>query len=273
MGCWSRLGNTGRGDVRGFRYRVVVFMDDGHPSFENRPADAEPVWRYMDLARYLSLIQSSALHFARADQMSDRWEGSYGELNVTLRPQMYGEHYEMMFAHAHSRRVALLQGIHLNCWHLSNIESAAMWDIYQREGRGVAVRSSWGRLTRSIRSERSVYGAKVRYVDYRTSFIPEGNVFDAFMYKRESFSHEREVRLAMMTGVTAPNPDEEGTLINLGPEAPVLPVEVDLGELIETVYVAPDAPDWIGDVVESVTRRYGFQFPVQHSDLATDPIA
>jgi hypothetical protein len=70
------------------KYRRGVFADDDHESFQNRPADQESVWRYMDLARFLSLLQTSALHFARADQMSDRWEGSYGELNRQLRPEL-----------------------------------------------------------------------------------------------------------------------------------------------------------------------------------------
>ncbi len=248
-------------------------MDEDHPSFLDTPSDNNAVWRYMDLARYLSLIQNSSLHFARADQMSDRWEGSYGEMNVQLRPQMYGEHYEKIFADRDARRRNLIEGVHMNCWHLSEVESAAMWDIYQREGRGVAVRSTWGNLKASIRSERQVYGAKVKYVDYNSSFIPEGNIFDAFMHKRESFSHEREVRMIMLTGRTMPHPTEPGSLIGIGPEDPVLPVEIDLTTLISAVYVAPDAPNWILEVVQSVTTRYGLTHPVQQSDLATDPIA
>lgn len=250
-----------------------MFIDDDHPSFLDKPSDNETVWRYMDLARYLSLLQSSALHFARADQMSDRWEGSFGEKNLQLRPQLYGEHYEQMFANRASERRSIIEGVHMNCWHLSEVESAAMWDIYQREGRGVAVRSTWGNLKESIRSEREVYGARVKYVDYRNSFIPEGIIFDAFMHKRESFSHEREVRLIMLTGRTIPHPTEPGARMSIGPEDPVLRVEVDLSELISAVYVAPDAPDWILDVVQAVTTQYGFTHPVHQSDLATDPIA
>lgn len=250
-----------------------MFINDDHASFINRPSDSESVWRYMDLARYLSLIQSSALHFARADQMSDRWEGSLSEQNLVMRPQLYGDLSEQVLTQMAMMRPMFLQRIHMSCWHLSEVESAAMWDIYQREGRGVAVRSTWGRLKESITAERDVYGAKVKYVDYRTTFIPEGNVFDAFLHKRESFSHEREVRLVMGTGLSGPHPTEEGNNVDLGPEGPVLPVAVELGRLIEAVYVAPDAPGWITQVVDSVTRQYGFDFSVRQSDLARDPIA
>lgn len=47
-----------------------------HDSFEDhQPVKNARVWRYMDLSRYLSLLQTKSLAFARADQMSDRWEG------------------------------------------------------------------------------------------------------------------------------------------------------------------------------------------------------
>lgn len=244
-----------------------MFVSDGHESFMDKPSVDDGVWRYMDLARYLSLLEDSALHFARADQMADMWEGSYGPRNHELRPVLYGEHYEMMQASAPSRRQFMRQRFHMNCWHLAEFESAAMWDIYQREGRGVAIRSTWGALTSSIIAERDVFGARVKYVDYHKTFIPERNAFDAFLYKRESFSHEREVRLLMMTGLGGPqssNPPE--------PEVPVLPVVVDLQKLVHDVFVAPNSPQWIGDVVEKVTARYGYGFTVRQSDLAKDPI-
>lgn len=237
-----------------------MFVDNDHESFLDKPDAHAGVWRYMDLARYLSLLEDSALHFARADQMADTWEGSYGPLNQELRPAVYGEHYEMVVASMASRRQFMRTGFHMNCWHLAEFESAAMWDIYQREGRGVAIRSTWGALTSSISAESDVFGARIKYVDYSKTFIPERNAFDAFLHKRESFSHEREVRLIMMTG---PQPH---------PEPPVIPVAVDLSKLVHDVFVAPNAPQWIGDVVEKVTARYGYGFTVRQSDLAKDPI-
>lgn len=249
-----------------------MFRSDFHPSFIDKPPTDAKVWRYMDLARYLSLLQTEALHFARADQMSDRWEGSYSEVNQLLRPQMYGPLFEEISTAMIGQRWRMLQTTHMNCWHLAEIESAAMWEIYQREGRGVAVRSTWGDLTSSITAERAVFGAKVKYVDYKTTFIPEDITFEAFMHKRESFSHEKEVRLIMITGLTMPHPTEENSAISLGPEAPVLPVSVDLTRLMQEVFVAPNAPDWIADTVADVTSRYGFNFPVRQSDLARDPI-
>jgi len=250
-----------------------VFRDEDHPSFPNRPHDDETVWRYMDLFRYLSLLQSSSLHFARADQMRDNWEGSYGQLNIVRRPEIYGDSYEERTELENERREWHLLSAYLNCWHLSDIESAAMWDIYQREGRGVAVRSTWGRLKSSLTTEGWVRGGKVSYVDYQSVFIDENNAFTPFMHKRESFRHEQEVRLLHLRGYN----NEHFRSTGRGeardePGPPVLALDVDISVLIESVYVAPDAPEWVHGVVSDVTAQYGHTYPVRQSDLARDPI-
>jgi len=246
-------------------------FESDHESFVDQPAPSQRLWRYMDLARYLSMLGAGALHFSRADQMLDRWEGAYGAANVLARPVMYGEHYEMMERSRAQTGAFMRSVVHMSCWHLSEVESAAMWDLYQREGRGVAVVTDWASLTQSITSERTVFGARVRYIDYDTTLISEGNMFDAFLCKRESYAHEKEVRLIAMTGLQGPvDADGNGSLV---PEGPVVPVEVDLEAMIKEVRVAPDAPNWIHAAVEDVTRRYGFGFPVGQSDLARDPVA
>ncbi len=205
--------------------------------------------------------------------MRDRWEGSYTYQNIKARPAMYGENYELMEANRLTARTQLLQMIHMHCWHLAEAESAAMWEIYQREGRGVAVRSTWGRLTGSLATDRLVFGGKVRYIDYTKELIPEGNVFDAFMHKRDSYAHEREARLVMLTGQPVGEGNDEADSRRMEPEPSVVPVPVDLSMLVERVYVAPDAPAWIRESVEDLTRTYGFDFEVRQSDLDSDPIA
>lgn len=251
-----------------------MFVDDQHPSFQDKPDGTSRVWRYMDLARFLSMLENRALHFARADQMSDRWEGSFSPLNVAMRPQIYGEHWATMKDQIPMLRAHMMQRMHMSCWHLSETESAAMWMIYQQEGRGVAVQSTWHRLTTSLRTDRSVHGGRVKYIDYNRTFISEGNAVEAYMHKRESFAHEKEVRLMMvLTGRSAPDPAHPKQAIDLGPEAPVIPIPVDLTELVEQVLIAPDAPVWFADLIAQVVTRYGLEVPVRQSDLARDPVS
>ncbi|MFL4472483.1 DUF2971 domain-containing protein [Paeniglutamicibacter sp. MACA_103] len=251
-----------------------MFETAPHESFENQPHGQDVLWRYMDIARFLSLLEDEAIYFARADQMNDKWEGSYSQKNVDQRPLMYGEHYEMMELAAPQRRAFTLKAMYMNCWHESPVESAAMWDIYQREGRGVAIKTDWDSLTASLASARTIFGGRVTYADYQLTLIPEKNTFDAFMHKRLSFAHENEVRLITLAqDLIFPRHDENGAVIAVGPEPVVVSVPVDVKKLIHNVYVAPDSPSWITELIEKLAKRYGHDFEVRQSDLATDPIA
>lgn len=35
------------------------------------------LWRYLDVAKFVSLLQTQAIHFPRGDQFEDPFEGSY----------------------------------------------------------------------------------------------------------------------------------------------------------------------------------------------------
>ena len=221
-------------------YAVVVFDRSDHPDFIDQPPSDGVVWRYMDLARCLSLLQSSALHFARVDRMEDRWEGAYGSANIDAQPMMYGEHFERMRDAFPQLRQASRTLVNINCWHMSKVVGGDR--TYQRDGRGVAVVSTWEKLTSSITDEQTVYGTAVRYVDYATTLIPESSLFQPLLHKRQSFSHEQEVRLLTVAK------DE-------GPAPAAIPVSMDLNELVAEVRVAPDAP--AGSLTWCATRRPG----------------
>lgn len=253
------------------RYCYHMFVTADHPTFRNQPKADDKVWRYMDLARYLSLLGGKTLHFARADQMADTWEGAYSQNNYDLRPAFY-ENHESMGGVMRSYRMQWRQLVHMNCWHDAPHESAAMWDIYQRDGRGVAVQSTWGKLTSSIKGNRHIFGARVKYVDYSSYYISENIPYEPFMHKRESFAHEREIRLMTMSSHDPWTVVEEPVLIDFAAGPPGLTVPVDLDGLVENIYVAPNAPNWLGEVVRQVTEQYGFEFNVLQSDLGADPI-
>lgn len=244
-------------------------FEPNHESFTNQPGPEEALWRYMDLARYLSLIGNSAIHFARADLMADRWEGAYGEANRTADPSLYGNRASEVAEIRAQMWPVFRREVFLSCWHLSPVESAAMWDIYQRDGRGVVVLTDWQSLTTSLETVYPIFGARVAYVDYRTQIIDQRNFFNAFMHKRESFAHEQEVRLLVAPGRATSTEAPGSTAGAVMPQ--VIPVSADLRTLIKEVRVAPGVPNWIHSTVREVTARYGLDYPVRQSDLAHDP--
>ncbi|WP_431810600.1 hypothetical protein [Lysinibacillus capsici] len=84
----------------------------------------------------------------------------------------------------------------INCWHLNDFESAAMWDLYLKSNEGIAIQTTFDRLKRSLnRSKEEIYMGKVKYIDYRTERNFHRNTLSPFFTKRISFSHENDVRL------------------------------------------------------------------------------
>lgn len=243
-----------------------------HPSITAMPAPDDIVWRYMDVSRFLSLLEDEALAFAAAAEMSDRWEGVPTRVhptfddpttNVRVTPKM--------------TRNLMQATTFLNCWHVSNVESAAMWDIYQREGRGVAIKTTWARLTSALTTSQEIYGGLITYLDYATEEVPADNWIPAYMHKRRSFQHEREARLVIIDphGFDAVSYDA-GKHMGFGKfddgEPPtVLAIPVNLRKLIDSVYVAPATPKWHADLVTKLVARYGHTFNVVRSDLDRAP--
>lgn len=45
---------------------------------DRRCAPGQKLWRYMDLAKFLALLEDRALYFARADKLGDPFEGAAG---------------------------------------------------------------------------------------------------------------------------------------------------------------------------------------------------
>jgi len=253
-----------------------------HPSI-SQPTDPNiKIWRYMPLTKLVSMLDSRALHFARADMLSDTFEGSGSRATALVNP-LYGLYDE-------KQRKALLRFDRrcaaINCWHMNEHESAAMWALYSSEG--IAVQSTFARYTQALPKRigearaRSIYVGTVKYIDYdRDHFAILNNSYTRFMHKRMSFAHERELRgIIMQVGTdNGTEWDEEVDAEKLGirivkPGIPVggIRVAVDVNTLIEKIYVAPTMPAWSVRAVAAVVERFELSIPVQQSVLNEDPI-
>jgi len=151
----------------------------------------------------------------------------------------------------------------INCWHMNEHESAAMWKLYLKSNEGVAVQSRYKALRDSIIYDQPFYMGLVRYIDYENDVIPDGNILSPFIHKRRSFEHEREVRILIAKWPIGDNGiDTELETIDFG-----IRVRTDLRSLIENVYVAPGSPSWFVDLVRAVIIKYGYKFEVIHSKM------
>jgi hypothetical protein len=245
-------------------------MHQRHPAFEAPSTPDVSIWRYMDLAKFVSMLEAGALHFARADIMPDEFEGSISKPTFENRRESVGDMSDETFERFDPEWSSAMKEFryysYLSCWHMNEHESAAMWAMYQSgEPRGIAVRSTYRRLSESIIDPRAVYIGTVSYIDFSTETMPASDVFTRYVHKRKSFECEREIR-ALYYGEFVD--EEPGKDSPLSPD--VVPISVDLDQLVEAVYVSPKAREWFEELIRALIARYRRSWTVYHSSLDDD---
>jgi hypothetical protein len=236
-----------------------------------------PVWRYMDYDRVVEMIEGEEIHFHRSDSFSDPLEGSVPRAVRDMSDKTYDEVAEdndnaketLRSAFERIRKVTFL-----NCWHLNTGESMAMWRLYGKSNKTVAIKSTVGRLSRAIEEPSGgvTVIAPVFYADYDSSYEDldrasrkavdivfsadrAPTMHDLYQMKESSFRHESEVRIIYqgMEAITEPTDDEDdnagwrGDLPFETKEETDEPVDegfnqsVDADELIELIRMSPDS--------------------------------
>ncbi len=227
-----------------------------HHLFKPPGNENSKIWRYMDFSKFVNLLDKQALFFCRADKLGDPFEGSYPKPNVVEREQelqqanLPAEVNSFMGANLKKfvRRAAV------NCWCLSEHESAALWGLYVKNGQGIAIQSTFKRLKNSFTDNKNEISiVQVEYINYQQDKFPSKNPLNPFAFKRESFEHEKELRAVI---IKLPPFKKYGVSLT-----------VTLDNLIDKIYVAPSSSDWFFRLVKSTTGKFGLDKPVLKSDL------
>jgi hypothetical protein len=184
--------------------------------------DQQRVWRYMDFAKFISLLSKRALYFCNLEILAknDPHDGLLSHPNYRHREwnaisdltpeehklvfgyeEMTGEKQRIQFESQRNSREYWLRRrfydrrcLSVNCWHANTFESAAMWTQYVRGGEGIAVTSTYARIIDALaQAEQRVFCGMVRYLDWSSE--PVDNSFMLPFSKRASFAHENELRL------------------------------------------------------------------------------
>lgn len=250
-------------------------MYEAHPVFTQPSNEHVKVWRYMDFTKLVSLLDSRQLYFTRSDKVGDPFEGSWPKINVAARQQVPDivppearENFlrAMAMLGEHSRKWA--RCIAINCWHMNEHESAAMWKLYLKSDEGVSIQSTYSKLRESFLDDERIFLGVVNYIDYDSEWIDAGNALTPFVHKRRSFEHEREVRALVARW---PSP-ENGMDFDKGTIAHGVKIRVAIEKMVERVFVAPSAPEWFAELVSAVVNRYGYGFQVVQSKLDEQPV-
>jgi hypothetical protein len=110
-----------------------------HPCFPSADGSTK-AWRYMDFTKFVSLLDSNALFFSRADRLSDAWEGAHTVENLRQRPTAIGASEsettaEMMNGVSLFHRSLRLHTF-VSCWHLNSVESVRCGNCTCRTTKG-----------------------------------------------------------------------------------------------------------------------------------------
>jgi hypothetical protein len=251
----------------------VTPVFEHHPAFEEPARDAA-LWRYMDFTRFVALLERQALFFSAISGFSDRFEAS---LTPALKKQLE-ERGERMVADW----LAWPHLTFVNCWNEDPHENVALWSAYSSTAGGVAIKSSLARVIDALDPDQSdldpadaLHAGRVRYIDYTTATIPIENAFGPLLHKRLAYKFEHEVRLALWPQRLLRAGGERDPEAGTSAAVPLAPKGYDVGldpdRLIECVVLAPEAPEWLLDLVTHVAARYELTCPVARSDLDAEP--
>ncbi|MFC7069504.1 hypothetical protein [Halobaculum lipolyticum] len=226
----------------------------------------------MDFTKFVSMLESRSLYFPRADKLEDPFEGSLTAEQVGHRKDsLEGYPNEWIEELLPKFRRICTRHTFLNCWHMNDGESAAMWDLYLKADQGICIESTYESLIESIDDEQDIFVSKIQYIDYESRIPPgwgaDGHIGDTitpFTHKRTSYEHEQELRAIIHDlpwhseeGEREITPDEiRSSDLDESAYEPGRSVNVDLSELIEGIHVSPESDKWIRDLLVDVCEKY-----------------
>lgn len=269
--------------------------------------DDTTVWRYMSIDKFINLLEDSGLFFSPLSfyKKTDPFEGYPPAFVIKLMYSINDKFYEDTqknithleklsatqagnpeFTDALARFKSqfadrpekfrktftqLTKGILVNCWYGGVCESEAMWKLYGESNKGVAIRSTVGKLKAALETAdqlswcEKMFIGKVKYLDYADSSLTPTDCMTgghiAPLLKRNQFSHENEVRAFFVPNISYETLDAF--------ESEPYQMKMDISDLIEEVYISPYVDVSYAKAVRAVFKRYGVQCKLNESDLLT----
>lgn len=265
-------------DKNGNNQKEVENMSEEIGRYEEVLPTAK-LWRYMDLAKFISLIGKKKLYFASLESFEDIFEGAKGIVErkgkwddfyldffrqmLRTTPEISLEELTNDFVEENSVKLLDEMGMigkferkntFVSCWHYNQHESEAMWKLYSTNVKNaIAIQTTSQQLYEALGKDPSVEIGKVRYIDFTEQFAP---INGSYWYKRKAFEYEQEVRAVTRV--------RKATCCGVEKD-------VDIEKLIAGIYISPYAPKWFEEVVHDIVEKYGLNKPVFYSEMAAKP--
>jgi hypothetical protein len=247
------------------KYYEQIDEQQIYPVFKPPTEPNIKIWRYMDFTKFVAMLQNTGLFLSRIDTLEDAFEGSFSKVNKLLRPLIY-KHKSISQECLSNLIMELRKRVVVSCWHMNEQESAAMWNLYAKSEEAICIQSTYARLRRNLSDTMRI--GIVQYVDYEKYWIEEFEPLLPFLYKRKSFEHEREIRI--ICNLSGVDRIVEGYKLKESPEDGIW-ANLQLSDIVEKVFIAPQADEWFRTLVEKEAKKYGLDITVQKSSLEAEP--
>lgn len=235
-----------------------------HPLFCDRPEDTAKLWRYLSFAKLAALFQSSQLHFTRVDKLDDHFEGVWPKIDFEYFDKLSGFDIPTFTKQMHTAAA-------VSCWIEMPHESAAMWRLYAPGKEGIAITTTFGKLSAVVEEANaleSIYVngvGRVQYFDHLNEGVTDligpqstlPNAFTPFMLKNLSYEHEKEVRALIIARPDISEISEGGC-----------DLPINLPNFVEEIVVSPFCQEWFYTTVLDVADRHVLKEKVKRSTLS-----
>jgi hypothetical protein len=218
------------------------------------------LWRYMDLAKFVSMLEKKAIWLARADTFGDKHEGRFPDEMLEYINKAYetfDDNDNSPIKDASDFQDYLVKNTFISCWHQNLEENMVMWEIYGKDKNAVAIQTTVAGVTENTNSSNlSGHSLIMKNVEYKNTNEITGVLLyeDCFFRKRRHFSFEKEVRISLDT-YSRRSPKKHTPY---GYELPVF-----LNGMIQKVIIHPDSPKWFQEVINSIIKKYDLHVSVE----------
>ncbi|HEY8889008.1 MAG TPA: hypothetical protein VIM70_01950 [Clostridium sp.] len=264
---------------------------------DNLFTDTTVIWRYMNLESFINLISYKTLSFYRYDKLKslDPYEGANSKFELEQRDFAEAINDEIaeksgdsslkstqFSRYSHNKMLEIRKKQYfINCWHINDCESVAMWDSFTNSKTGIAIKTTVGKLKRTInnRPTNSNYDFKYGKVNYVELNSYKGDI-NPLLRKTKYFIHEQELRVYfkyIKEWVQETNKiiiDENivpDTIMNINnPDR--INVDVTISELVDELIISPKSEEWLIDLITKLLEDYHISINPKQSDIRVQNI-
>lgn len=247
------------------------------------------LWRYLNIWKFIDLLSTSKLHFTRVDKIKEDepFDSKYPDkIYEILKKNLieinkFNDKQASMDAKVWRRFDTVIDKLFfINCWNISDHESAAMWKIYTQENKGIAIQTTYKKLMHSI-EKKGIMAGLVEYIDHNTLKFDDGNLlsygsngaYNHCFLKHISYNYEKEFRLGYAShdkkyikGINYETKTSKGTYASDIREFIKIPI-IDLNNLIENIYASPFMDSWQIEILNILLHKFRINKKIQYSEL------